>query len=599
MMPRKKRKMLFLASIIAILLIIMVVCMILYFTTDMFKSNQTLFAKYVGQNITNIEKMYDEVGTSEYDEELKQNKYTTDTKIKINYTEELGKSTENTRNSINQLNLQIKGQGDETNQYNYQDIYLYNNDKKITEVEYVKTKDVYGIKFSDLFGKFLLIQNDENIKDILKKAGYAEETLDNIPNNIEFNYDLQEIFEFSDEEKQNLQTKYLDIIKTNSAKENFSKQKNQTIQVDGKTIYANAYILTLSKEQMNQIYLKILEEVKKDELILGRIDKVQNLLEKYFKKTTDFRKKFIQNIEDLSTNIIRNNIGMEETKIIVYENYHSTVKTIIQNVDFEITIDSLSLQGEKYIQIEYQDTPNKHTQTLTYKKAKEKMEIGIKIKEDQQIKQYSLVRNEKIEGKKCDKNIIAKYEDNLNRVEATIEQQINIIDVTEEDIIFKEENYINLSELDKEQLKSTIDPILHQANDKLKDITTNEVKVAELWKVLMVVGITKEEPNFEAGITETERHRFNSKFEMLQSESLEQARVLDLITAIKDNLIDIEVLSGTQLKLKLDQFEHKEELYTTLTSFMEQNKNRKYSAKVSYNETTGLVSDLILTILEK
>ncbi len=264
MMPRKKRKMLFLASIIAILLIIMVVCMILYFTTDMFKSNQTLFAKYVGQNITNIEKMYDEVGTSEYDEELKQNKYTTDTKIKINYTEELGKSTENTRNSINQLNLQIKGQGDETNQYNYQDIYLYNNDKKITEVEYVKTKDVYGIKFSDLFGKFLLIQNDENIKDILKKAGYAEETLDNIPNNIEFNYDLQEIFEFSDEEKQNLQTKYLDIIKTNSAKENFSKQKNQTIQVDGKTIYANAYILTLSKEQINQIYLKILEEVKKD-----------------------------------------------------------------------------------------------------------------------------------------------------------------------------------------------------------------------------------------------------------------------------------------------------------------------------------------------
>ena len=73
----------------------------------------------------------------------------------------------------------------------------------------------------------------------------------------------------------------------------------------------------------------------------------------------------------------------------------------------------------------------------------------------------------------------------------------------------------------------------------------------------------------------------------------------NLIEAIKENLIDFEVVSNTELKLKLDRLDKDEEVATTLSAFIEQNKNKKYNAKVEYDETTGLVSDIVLTMLEK
>lgn len=41
----------------------------------------------------------------------------------------------------------------------------------------------------------------------------------------------------------------------------------------------NAYVITITKEQLNDIFIKILEEISKDEMILIKIDKIQTLLE--------------------------------------------------------------------------------------------------------------------------------------------------------------------------------------------------------------------------------------------------------------------------------------------------------------------------------
>ena len=65
MMPRKKRRMIIIVSIILLLLIIAITLFLLYINTDMFKSNSTLFAKYIGQNVENITAFYNEVGTSD------------------------------------------------------------------------------------------------------------------------------------------------------------------------------------------------------------------------------------------------------------------------------------------------------------------------------------------------------------------------------------------------------------------------------------------------------------------------------------------------------------------------------------------------------
>ncbi len=134
----------------------------------------------------------------------------------------------------------------------------------------------------------------------------------------------------------------------------------------------------------------------------------------------------------------------------------------------------------------------------------------------------------------------------------------------------------------------------------MNTITTSAIKMEDVWKILKTIGAVKEEQVLKAmGITETERNRFNSKFEILQGENLENTAVLNLIDAIKDNLISMEVVSNTELKLNLDRFNNNKQVVTTLSSFFEQRKNNKYNAKVEYDETTGLISDILLTMLEK
>lgn len=61
----------------------------------------------------------------------------------------------------------------------------------------------------------------------------------------------------------------------------------------------------------------------------------------------------------------------------------------------------------------------------------------------------------------------------------------------------------------------------------------------------------------------------------------------------------MEVISNTELRLKLDRANKNQEVVTTLTSFIEENKNRKYNVKVEYDQTTSLVNGVILSMLEK
>lgn len=584
---------------VLLLVIIGIVLVWLSINTDMFKSNATLFAKYIGQNLENIDIIYQEFETSEYNELLKQNKCTTETQVKVNYTEGMGTTLENTQNSMNQLKLQISGQKDSSNQYNYQDINLLNQDKKVAEVEYIQNGSTYGIRFSDLFNQYLLA-NNENIKEQFRKAGYtSSEELENIPDTIEFEKDVKKIFEFSKEEKQDLKTKYINIISSNVSKDNFSKQQNQILQIDGGNINSNAYILTLTKEQMNHIYIEILEQVKQDEIILSKMENVQNLIEKYqFSQNINLKEQFIEKVENLIAEIMRNNIGQEEVRIIVYENNQTTVKTIIQNLKDEISIDLLPLSSKNYLKISYQNTMAGEEKELIYKKEKEEVSVSFKNIKNEKITEYSLVMTDKINNNQGIKTIVANYADDSNRLQVMIEQEANIVTKFEQETILNEKNAINLSEIEIEQVQEILQKVNDGITKKVTEIMTNDINMDDLWKILKGIGLMKEDKIFETrGITETEKNRFNSKFEILQGKNLSHSDILKLIDAIKENFIDIEVVSNTELKLKLDRLNKNEEIATILSSFMEENKNKTYDVKVEYDEETGLVSDIVLIML--
>ena len=53
-MTKKKRRLVLIIIILLILVILAAIFFVLYLNTDMFKSNQTLFVKYIGKNTNNL-----------------------------------------------------------------------------------------------------------------------------------------------------------------------------------------------------------------------------------------------------------------------------------------------------------------------------------------------------------------------------------------------------------------------------------------------------------------------------------------------------------------------------------------------------------------
>ena len=71
MMPRKKRIALAIAIPVIIVIIIITTGILLYLNTDMFKSNKTLFLKYLGENSENLKAIQDVFESSEYEKSYK------------------------------------------------------------------------------------------------------------------------------------------------------------------------------------------------------------------------------------------------------------------------------------------------------------------------------------------------------------------------------------------------------------------------------------------------------------------------------------------------------------------------------------------------
>ena len=604
MIPRKKRRMIIIISVILVLLIILTAFLIVYINTDMFKSNKTLFEKYFSKNVENINQMYTSLDSkTDYENSLEQNKYTVNTQINVNNTENIGTTEENTDNVINQLKIVADGQVDIANQYEYQDMNLYKNDESILELEYIKDENLYGIRFTDLFQQYLLAENS-NLQELFSNLGYSQEQVANIPN--EISLDLSQI-QLSDEEKTTFSNRYLEIIKNNLADKTFSKEENQNIEIDSKSVQVNEYSVTLTKEQLNNLYLAILEQLKNDDIILGKLDGLQSVFDSLNQlnvNESDENQENIQNVKDSFVTEIDNiigqinqsNIGQDETKIVVYENMKNTVRTAIQTPEYEINFDYLSTSEEKFMQLQRVTTDNKSEQIVNLKKTSNNIEMNLENTEDGDTRTITLKQSKEINGNMMNKNLTIQSGTLDNKVEAIISQKIQTVNQFENEVVLGDDNAINLSTLDAEQLQSLLSTVTEGVNNKFTEVQ-NQINTDEITQVLINAGVVQEDNTLQAsGVTEAERNRYNSQFEILKGQDLDADRVIEVFNAINDYISNYEVVSGTELRVMLDRNNKNEDAITTLTNFIEENGNEKYTIDFEYDETTGLVSNLFLTI---
>ena len=592
MMTKKKRTTILITIIAIILIIIGIIITLLYLKTDMFKSNKQLFVKYLAKNFENMDSTVTYIAENDYKKTLDGSKYTTNSQVKINYTKDIGTSLENTQNAINKLKLSIDGQTDNINNYAYRDIKLLNDNEQQMEIELLKQDNTYGIRFSDLFKQYILAENT-NLKELFTNAGYTDEEVENIPNEIQINSQIQNI-KFTTEEEEQLQEKYIGIFNEKISNEKFSKQTKQNITINNTNLTANVYTLTLTKEELNNLYIQILENLKQDEIILNKIDILGNMLNQNMLK-----EEFIQSIEEKIGDINRNNIGQDQTKIIVCENEGNTVSTQIITNEYEMNLDWLQNGKEKYLKIANSDKTSSEQKidSIELKLTKEKIDIDARQKNGQD--ENILTINNTI-GSTSDNqltnNLIVKYELAQTRLEMNVETTIETVENLENTIELNEENSIKLNDLNDEQLKQILNTVNVGWAKKGEELS-QKINVQDLNNILKDIGLIKEETVIEeTGVSETEKNRFNAQFELLQGTNLDSDRIFNLIEAIKNNFVNIEVVSNKELKLELDENNKNEEMSDKLTALIEANKNKKYNVTIEYDEQTGLAKYIVLTI---
>ena len=612
MMPRKKRILILVIAIILVVLMIVGILGFLYLKTDAFKSNEVLFAKYLMQNFENIQFLKED--NSQIENALN-NKYTSQIEAKIQYTENIGTSDQSQDNIINNVGIKINSNVDKSNNYDYKDISINNNEEKLLGLEYLNQNELYGIRLNDIKQFVSIEYNEENQtaegSELLKIA------------EIDFN----SIFEFTEEEKQILMNTYINIVRSNISSDKYYKQKNSLITINNQDMKTNAYYVKLTVEELNNLYIKILEQVINDEIILSKIDLLENELRENisdYEPEKTLRQSFINSINKEIEEIKNNNIGNEEIKITVYENNMKTVRTSIEETTEKVTIDidgsSIKIDNailadtinQQIIKIEKTKNETQSNTVIKYEEVKNnEKERNIELNYQQTFNNGNLnkiiqlgILNQKYEG-------ILKIVDNTTIVQE-FENQITL-DV--DNVRFD-----NLEQTQKDAISQILIQNMQGQLTKLSSVVTLDDYIEMLNNLNIVQKNTVEFPE-EGEVTDIERKRFNAQFEFFVSENLTTDDIKELMEVTENNFEDMKILTKegnieeldverlnsqediqykeniSEILIYIKQNTNNEEKIKNTLSYIENDDKNKYTVSIEYDDD-GLARVIRLKIQE-
>lgn len=337
---QRKRKGLIIALIItAVIIAIAVVFTILFFTTDIFKNGQQAFLQAMSKNI----EMFNTLSNANIiTQEDFRNTYSYNSTGTINGTISQGTVTQN-------VTLKTTARRDANTERYYADIALQNAGQDILKYSYIECNDVYAIKCDDVLANYVGIRNSD-LKEYARKIGVSEEEINNIPDQIDFEV-LKGAFNLSEEEKEQLQSIYLDTITNSIPQEKFQKAGKESITVNNLSCNANKYTLTLNGEEIKKLLINLLNTAKSDEISMNILTKLQNALTSNVDTTL-----ITNNIENLTTKIESDETIANTTLTVdVYSYKGNPIKTIIDistigkiTIDTDKNTQSVTVLTERY-----------------------------------------------------------------------------------------------------------------------------------------------------------------------------------------------------------------------------------------------------------
>lgn len=569
---KSNKKVLIVVSIILISIISCLVLAYLYIATDMFKSDKELFAKYFNQNEETFQKITDWNVIELFKELKNENKYESNTDIKISYSEG-GEIS----NPLNNLTAELDIQNDNEEQYTYVDGKILYEGETYLETELIKQEDVYGVRFKDIIEQFITLENDENINEIMSDIGVDFEK-------------IKELADMFDEQTNNnqeilaLKDKYLNIVFSEIANGEFSKQKDTVITYNKNIVKTNAYTVFLTNSKVENLLLTILENAKNETEILEKINDQE-----------DYKNKI-----DEITEKIKEEIETPTIKITVYENKQKTLRTVIEIGDHNISIENAQQNNEITSKINYSNSSFETLNQLEITISKinneneEKIEITTKILEGEDSFSITLSNLLQLTQENIKINTKLDYTYGITMVEIEMINNISIDQDFQKKQTLNEQNTRLINSLKSEKRKLII--------EQLKEliIQKNNERI-ELLKIKMGLNDNENE-NVENEVSQIEINKFNAKFEFYTGEEVSTENVKALLNVVKNNLksyefLDNEVSNDTvgtntenkkiNVKLNIEKDKTDEE---SINKILEKiTSSKKYQVSIKYNETNGMI----------
>lgn len=604
MMPRKKRRAILISVILVVLLIIAITCIVLYATTDMFKSNDVLFEKYGRQLLENLDDILNEDYMSEMEEILNNNKLTSNTTATVNYNE-----NGDTSHPINNIQMNILGEEEKATGYNYKDITVTQNDEPLAGVEYIEDGNIAGVRLNGIRQYVSTNTDNENENEIYN---LYELIHTDIPGLIGLNSD----------EWSTLKEKYIGIIWGNLANANFSKQTGMALEINGAQYNTNVYSVTITKEQFNNIYIQVLQELEKDEIILSKIETIDNKINEYHNfmqdgESSNIKQDFIDKIDNTIQKIQNFNIGNDERTISVFESNGVAISLSIDTETDFVGLDVINGEGSNFINIlgneKIEEGEKENSFDLKIEKTAatndETINIQYNIVEEGKEIVNECTASRKMENSNVNSNINFSRSVGQNTLEIAVETITNIVNEFEEkEELVENENNIILESLNDEQKENVRNNVEANINNQLNTFL-QVVPVENINQMLINLDLMEEELDDLSGenVTEVEKNRFNSIFELYEGEHITKERVEELIGVAKGDLQDVRITNyreqeeerfPLEFRLVIERGTENVDLAESVVAYIEEKYTQEFSVRLEYDETTGLVNSVYITVME-
>lgn len=561
----------------------------LFMATDIFKSNKELFAKYMSQNIEDFQSLGDLKTIQTYKNLSNQDKYESNTDIKMSYSEGGEVS-----NPVNNLSANLDVQKDNENEYFYADGQILFNEEEYLESEIIKDKELYGIRFSDVAKQFVSIKNDENIDDIADEIGIDSSVLEKIINIIDGTAKVSEEI-ISQDDAKTLKEKYSNMITKTISEGTFSKQRNAMITYNNNKIKTNSYTVSLTNTQVEKLLVEILNNIKNESVI------VKNIKNESFGEQIDELVKVLTDEKELPA-----------IKITVFEQNKRTIRTVVEIGGDKIIIENAKGDGERISKIQFtkivSEKTNKYDIELTKEtlENKEDVSINVNVEDGEENYTVSLSSEMQLTDENIETNIIIGYKKDILSIKAELYNAIDFTNDFEERQTLLEGNNLVLSDMEQERRKTLIDIL--KENVPIK----TETRVELLKEALgLSSNTTTEEPVSEDEMTQVEINKFNAKFEFYTGNEVTTENVNALLNIVKNNLGSCEITpaegqENTEemdpedvkyvIKLNIERNSTNEDGMNQVLDMISDEK--KYQISISYKEENKLIDYITIEEVE-